>query len=389
MINFSRKTFMGYRRSDGSVGIRNEVAVIAAMDNINPVVRSICKLVPRALPITMIAGRGQFGQDNVQTQRTIIGLGKNPNLAAVLVVSLEPTSAGRIADAIVACGKSVRTITVQECGGSLNTACTGAKIVAQMLIDASQQIREECDLSSLNLAVECGGTDTTSGLASNPILGMVADQVVEAGGKVIISEVSELLGAEHILAARAVNPEVAQKILDVINDVEAEAKRRGVDIRGANPVPDNIRGGITTLEEKSLGGMVKAGTKTIMDVLGYAVAPSAPGLYLMNTPAPACESLTGLAAAGCQICVFTTGVGNSIGHPVLPCIKITANPKTVVHFADNIDLSLEQVLRGEESMAEAAARLYDDVLKVASGKMVRAEVLEQVENANAKLQPTV
>ncbi|ATW28407.1 hypothetical protein DCMF_06400 [Candidatus Formimonas warabiya] len=380
---------MGYRRSDGSVGVRNEVAVLAAMDNINPVVRSICKLAPRALPITMIAGRGQFGQDNVQTQRTIIGLGKNPNLAAVLVVSLEPTSAGLLAGAIAACGKPVRTVTVQECGGSLNTACAGARIAAEMLIDASQQVREECDLSSLMLAVECGGTDTTSGLAANPILGMVADQVIEAGGTVLISEVSELLGAEHILAARAVNPKVAKKILDVINNVEAEAKRRGVDIRGANPVPDNIRGGITTLEEKSLGGMVKAGTKTIMDVLDYAAAPSVPGLYIMDTPAPACESLTGLAAAGCQLCVFTTGVGNSIGHPVLPCIKITANPKTVVYFADNIDLSVEKVLRGEESMTEAAARLYDDMLKVASGKMVRAEVLEQIENANTKIQPTV
>ena len=384
-----RRTFMGYRRANGTVGVRNLVLVLSAMDNINPVLRTIGQVVPAAVPLPTISGRGQFGQDHEQTQRTMIGLASNPNVAAVVVVSLEKTSAGKLADAIALSGKPVRVVTVQECGGSLNTVCAGARAAEELLFETSEQLREECDVSELLFTVECGGSDTTSGLASNPVLGMVADRIVEMGGGVLLSEISELLGTEDMLAARAVNKETADKIYKVINHVEEEAKRRGVDIRGANPVADNIRGGITTIEEKSLGGMVKGGSSPIQGVLDYACRPDGKGLYLMETPAPACESLTGKAAAGSQIAVFTTGVGNSIGHPIMPCIKISANPKTLHTFGDNIDFALDAVLSGEETFDCARDRLYEHVLKVGSGKMTKAELLNQLENANAKIQPTV
>lgn len=371
------------------MGVRNLVVVLSAMDNINPVVRTIGQVVPAAVPLPTIAGRGQFGQDHEQTQRTMIGLACNPNVAAVVVVSLEKTSAGKLAEAISKTGKPVRVVTVQECGGSINTVCAGARAAAELLFETSEQQRENCDVSELLFTVECGGSDTTSGLAANPVLGMVSDRIVAAGGSVLLSEISELLGTEDMLASRAVNKETADKIYRVINHVEEEAKRRGVDIRGANPVPDNIRGGITTIEEKSLGGMVKAGTAPIQGVLDYACRPEGKGLYLMETPAPACESLTGKAAAGSQLAVFTTGVGNSIGHPIMPCIKISANPKTLDTFGDNIDVGLSCVLSGEETFTSACERLYEHVLKVACGKMVKSEILNQLENANAKIQATV
>lgn len=382
-------TFKGYRRPDGTVGIRNHVAVLSAMDNVNPVVRSICQLVRGTIPVTTLFGRGQFGADNEQTLRTLIGLGRNPNLAAVLVISLEPVSAARLADGIKVTGKPVLAISVQEAGGTINAVSEGARIAADLVIAASAIEREDVDLAELVLAVECGGSDTTSGIGANPAAGFVADRVVDAGGAVLLSETSEFMGAEHILARRAVNEEVGRQIIAAVKSIEDDARQRGVDIRGANPVPDNIKGGLTTIEEKSLGAIAKGGSRQIQGVLRYAERIPGKGLYIMDTPAPAVESLTGLAAGGALLAIFTTGVGNTIGHPVLTTLKITANPNTARVFGANVDFDLSDVITGLASLEEVGNRLLAEVIKVSSGKRTKAEVLGQEENGIARIEPTV
>lgn len=383
------KTFLGYRRPDGSVGIRNHVAIISAMDNVNGVVKKIASQVKGVLPLTILYGRGQFGADNDLTVNTLIGMGKNPNIAAVLVVSLEKVSAKKIADGIAQSKKPVQYLAVQDAGGSTEAVYQGTKIAMDMMIKASEQQREEFPLSKLILGVECGGSDTTSGIASNPVVGYVADQIVDAGGVVFLSETSEFMGAEHVLAERARTPEVARKIYAAVKRIEDDAKSRGVDIRGANPVPDNIAGGLTTIEEKSLGAIMKGGTATIQDILEYGQSPWGKGLFLMDTPAPACESMTGLAAGGTQIILFSTGKGNIMGNPIAPTIKVSGNPKTVNVMTANIDVDVTGITAGEESLAEAGERLLEELIKVCSGKKTKAEVLGEEEIAISRIQPTV
>ena len=382
-------TFSGYARPDGTVGIRNHVAILSAMDNVNSVVKKIAAQVKGTIPITTWYGRGQFGADEEITTRTLIGLGSNPNIAAVLVVSLEKVSAKRLADGIGATKKPVAYLAVQDSGGSIEAVAKGAKIALSMVLQASEQKREEFPLSKLILGVECGGSDTTSGIASNPSLGYVADRVVEAGGTVFLSETSEFMGAEHVLAARARTAEVGCKIYAAVKRIEDDARARGVDIRGANPVPDNIAGGITTIEEKSLGAIMKGGTATIQDILEYAQKPWGTGLFLMDTPAPASESMTGLAAAGTQIIIFSTGKCNIMGNPLAPTIKVSGNADTLKVLSDNIDVDVADAASGAASIEECGMRVLSEMIKVCSGKMTKAEVLGDEENAINKIQPTV
>jgi altronate dehydratase large subunit len=383
-----KDTFWGYRRADGTVGIRNQVAILAVMDNANGVVRHLAQLVRGTLPLTVWYGRGQFGADDTLFRRTQAGLATNPNIAAVLVISLEKVSAGKVAETIAKSGKPVRQISIQDVGGTVEAIATGMRMLAPLVEAASEQRPEQVPLSELILGVECGGTDTTSGIASNPALGWVADQVVAQGGVVYLSETSEWMGAEAVLARRARSPEVAEAIYASVRRIEQDAIARGVDIRGANPVPDNIRGGISSIEEKSLGAIIKGGTTTIQDVLPYAQRASGKGLYLMDTAAPAAESMTGLAAGGAQLIIFTTGQMNIMGCPVAPTIKVTGNPRTAQRLADNVDVDVSPMLTGE-SLETAGTRLYQRMLATASGRMTRAEVFGDEEIAISRIEPTV
>jgi len=341
--------FLGYRRQDGQIGIRNHVAVMAAMDNINGVVSAICDQVRGTLPLPIWYGRGQFGQDAELTEKTLAGLGRNPNFGAVLVVSLEPVSAKKLADAIAATGKPVEWIAVNE-GNSPMAAARGAQIAAGMVSQLSEQPRVQLNLGDLVVGVECGGSDTSSGIATNPILGRVADAVVDAGGTVVLTETSEFIGAEHVLAERARNEDVRKRILASVKRIEDDAAARGVNIAGANPVPDNIAGGLTTIEEKSLGAILKGGTRTIQDVITYADRPPGKGLYVMDTPAPASESMTGISAGGAHLILFATGKGNIVGSPVSPTIKVSSNPDTVRTMPINIDLDTSSAFKGTGSI---------------------------------------
>jgi altronate dehydratase large subunit len=370
------------------VGVRNHVAVLSVMDNVNGVVRHLAQLVRNVLPLPVWYGRGQFGADDELYRRTQVGLASNPNIAAVLVVSLEKVSAEKVSAAIAKSGKPVAAISVQDVGGTIEALAHGMRHLAPMVENASEQRRERISLSELTLGVECGGTDTTSGIASNPALGWVADKVVAAGGKVYLSETSEWMGAEQVLAKRAASPQVAEAIYAAVRRIEDEALRRGVDIRGANPVPDNIRGGISTIEEKSLGAIIKGGTSQIRGLLPYATCATEAGLHLMETAAPAAESMTGLAAGGAQIIVFTTGQMNIMGCSVSPTLKITGNPRTAQRLADNVDVDVSGMLEGE-TLDAAGSRLLSRMLRTASGRLSRSELFGDEEIAISRIQPTV
>jgi altronate dehydratase large subunit len=360
------------------------------MDSANPTVRRIADMVPTVQPVTIPYGRGQYGEDGDQTRRVLTGLGSNPNVAACVVVSLEPVSANDLAQAIGMTGKPVAAIAIQESGDTLRAAYDGAVVAARFVREASRQRRDVAPLSELTLGVECGGSDTTSGIASNPALGWVADRVVEAGGTVYLSETSEILGAEHVLARRAIDDSVHADIIRIVDAIEVEARRRGVDIRGANPVPDNIKGGITTIEEKSLGAILKAGTMPVRGVLRYGErATGDHGLYVMDTPAPAVESLTGLVSGGCQIIGFTTGVGNSIGASISPVVKISGNPNTVKRMQMAIDSDVSRVTLGLESLEDAGERLGQSILDYVQGSMTASEILGEQEIAISRLESTI
>ncbi len=380
--------FWGYRRPDGRVGIRNHVAILAVMDNVNGLVRHLGQLVKGTLPIPVWYGRGQFGADDEMFRRAQVGLVTNPNIAAVLVISLEQVSARKVAERVAESGKPVENISVQDVGGTVEALAAAMRYLIPMVEAASAQQRIFVPFSELVLGVECGGTDTTSGIAANPAIGFVADRVVAAGGTVYLSETSEWMGAEQMLEKRAASKAVGEQIWAAVRRIEDSAISRGVDIRGANPVPDNIRGGITTIEEKSLGAIIKAGTTEVKAVLDYAVQADGRGLYLMDTAAPAGESMTGLAAGGAQVILFSTGQMNIMGCLVAPTVKITGNPRTAVKLRDNLDVDVSPMLEGED-LASAGARLFDRMTEVANGRYTKAEILGEEDIAISRIQPTV
>lgn len=300
-------------------------------------------------------------------------------MSAVLVVGhgCEQLSPGELAKEIALSGKRVEVIVVQEVGGTKKTTSLGKRIVREMLQEGANLVREPIPMSELILGTECGGSDYTSGLASNPAVGAACDMLVAEGGTVILSETPELIGAEHLVAKRARTPEIAKQVLDAVAWWEKEALAAGQNIRQANPSPGNIEGGITTLEEKSLGCIHKAGTSSLEEFMTYASHPTKKGLVYMDTPAHDIEQLTGMVAGGAQVIVFTTGRGNPVGTPITPVIKITANRDTYRKMRDNMDLDVSKVLQGKETVAQAGKRIFEEMVSVASGKVTRAEKMGQ------------
>jgi altronate dehydratase large subunit len=319
------------------------------------------------------------GEDRVLVKKTLVGFGTNPNVFAVLIVGngCEQLSPEEIEKEIAPTGNRVEVIVIQNVGGTRKTISLGKKIVKEMLQDASKLSREPIPLSELILGTECGGSDYTSGLASNPAVGVACDMLVAEGGTVILSETPELIGAEHLLAKRAKTPEIAKQVLDAVAWWEKEAISAGQNIREANPSPGNIDGGITTLEEKSLGCIHKAGTTSLEEVVTYASYPARKGLVYMDTPAHDIEQLTGMVAGGVQIIAFTTGRGNPLGTPIAPVIKITGNKDTYHKMRDNMDMDVSKILQGKETVRSAGKRIFEEIISVASGKVTKAEKLGQ------------
>lgn len=384
-----RDTFWGYERGNGSVGVRNHVAVISAMDNSNFVARRVSEAVRGTVPVCPCFGRGEVGADLEQHIAILGGIGANPNVYGAVIVSLEPVIAGKIADIIRKEGKECHVLAFDDHGGTIGTTAEAVRIAKRMVIGASRQRRRKFPISKLLLGNECGGSDTISGLISNPAAGMAADRLIDAGGSVLLSETTEWMGAEEQLKARAVTPELGQRIVDAIKWYEDYVISIGIDLRGTNPAPDNIKGGLSTIEEKALGAVEKGGSRPIQDLITYAERPHVRGLTLVDASPGGVENTTTLAAAGCQLIIFSTGKGNPIGNPVVPTIKVTGNPNTMVSYADNIDVDLSETISGNQTLQEAADQLFDAMLDHADGKLTTAEVLKDTEIAVTRIGYTV
>ena len=389
----STDTFLGYRRPDGRVGTRNYLLVVPTVICASVVAERIAASVgPRAAALPHLAGCGQLGPDRRVTHETLAAYCGHPNVGAVLVVALgcEQVIAQHLADAARAAGKPAAILAIQSEGGTVRTTARGIEIASAQVAGLETERRVSCELDSLILCVKCGGSDYTSGLAANPALGRVADRLVDSGGTAVLGEIAEIMGAEHLLAARAVSPEPAAQLLRIISRVEAETIALGLDIRGTQPSPGNIRGGLTTIEEKSLGATHKAGERTpLTDVVPYAGRITKRGLTVMDTPGLDVESVTGMVAGGAQVVVFTTGLGTPTGNPIAPVIKITGNAQTASAMSDNLDLDVSGILDGRETMDAAAGRLFAEVLEVCSGRAPAAERLGHREFAIHRRNPTI
>lgn len=371
----------GYVRQDGKIGFRNHVLVIPSVICATETALRIAQSVNGAVALYNQHGCVQLEFDLRITMRTLIGLGKNPNVASVLVVSLgcESASPEKIADEIAKTGKRTELVKIQDLGGTLKTVEKGVRLAKEMVEGASRIKKEEVNFRDVVLAIECGGSDITSGIVANPVSGYVADKVVDLGGTVIFSETPEMIGAEHTLAKRAISKEVADEIYKIVSRWEKKAIEAGVDMRGTNPTPGNIRGGITTIEEKSLGAIIKGGTKPIQGVLEYGEQPSNKGLYIMDTPGQDVESMVGMVAGGAQIILFTTGLGTPTGNPIAPVIKITGNPRTYAKMKDNTDFNAGTIIEGAETIEQAGKKLFNLMVEVLNGKLTKAEVLSHRE----------
>lgn len=369
----------GFLRPDGSYGIRNHLLVLPTSVCASDTAVRIASQVPGAVAVPHQHGCCQVGTDYAQTVRTLIGFGKNPNVGAVLIVSLgcEGIQAEPVRKEIAATGKPVEAVVIQEHGGTLGALQAGIRIAAGMAAALSAMEKTDFDISQLVLGLECGGSDPTSGIAANPVLGVCSDLLIQAGGSSILSETTEMIGAEHLLAEKAVTPEIAEAFLAMVRRTEQYAIDMGQDLRGSQPTPGNIEGGITTIEEKSLGCIYKAGTAPLVGTLEYGEAiPAAPkGLYFMDTPGQDIDSITGMVAGGAQIIVFTSGRGTPTGCPIAPVIKLTGNYDTYHKMRDNIDFNAGRAITGEATIEELGRKLFEDMIAVCNGRLTKAESL--------------
>ena len=368
-------SFLGYPRQKGLVGTRNHIGVISTVSCANDVTWWITQEVKGCTPFVHGQGCTQTQPDLEQVTQTLISLGWNPNLAGVLLVSLgcESVSVDKIAEGIAESGKPVDKVVIQKVGGARAAIERGTRIVQAMVLEASTIKREEFPDSKLVLGVKCGASDTTSGLVSNPATGAACDLLIDNGGTCIFGETTEFIGAEHILTSRAATSEVAQQIIDIVSRMEQRVTAMGVDMRGGQPTTGNIAGGLSSIEEKSLGAIAKAGTKTIKAVYEYGERPQGKGLFIVDTPGREPEFLTALAAAGAQVIIFSTGLGAPQGFPFVPVIKVTGNPNTYNQLADHLDVFAE--LGNGNTITEMGQVLYQEALAVASGKQTKAEII--------------
>ena len=384
-----KTTFLGYKRSDGTVGVRNYVLILPTVVCASHVAKRISEVVQGTVALAHEHGCAQNGEDKEQTKRVLTGIARNPNVSAVLVVGLgcETIGVPEVAEEIAKSGKPLETLIIQDNGGTLESISKGSRIAQKLVEYASQLKREEVGIESLMVATQCGGSDACSGISANPASGYASDLVVKAGGTVILAETTEMIGAEHLLAERGVDKDVSQKILWFVKRVEDRAKAIGVDIRLANPAPGNIAGGITTLEEKSLGAVVKAGTCKINEVVDYGVKPSCKGLVIMDSPGQDTASIAGELASGAQIVTFTTGRGSPAGSPIAPVIKIATNSLMYSRMSDNMDVNAGTIVDGTETIEEVGERIFDEILEVASGRLTKSEILGHREFSIDRLHP--
>lgn len=374
----------GFRRPDGRVGIRNHVVILPVDDLSNAAAEAVARVVPGALALPHAYGRLQFGADLDLTFRTLIGTGANPNVAAAVVIGIEPTWTDRLADGIAATGKPVERFSIER-HGDLATIAAASRAAARLVQDASELVREPVERREILISIKCGESDTTSGLGANPAVAQVVDRHIDDGGTVIFGETTEITGGEHLVSARCVDDDVRARFEGFFDDYRRTVEAAGVDLLGSQPTQGNIRGGLSTIEEKAMGNLAKTGTHPVVDALEPACAPSRPGLNFMDSSSAAAECVTLMAAGGAVLHLFPTGQGNIIGHPIEPVIKITANPLTASTMPEHVDLDVAGLLRQEYGLKEAGDQLMEIVERTVNGRLTAAETLGHREFIMTKL----
>ena len=374
-------TFQGYVRPDGKVGSRNYVAVIPTVICATDVAQAICHAVVGTVGFFHHQGCCQLPMDLKRVTDTLIALGSSPNVGAALIVSLgcEGTDVARAIREIGATGKPVEVVRIQEMGGMSRAVQIGTDLAQKLAMEISGLQRETVDISRVVMGIKCGGSDTTSGMASNCVIGYVADKLVDLGGTVVFGETTEFLGGEHILARRAVSGEngpVGQKIYEIVRRMEERAKATGEDMRGGQPTPGNIAGGLSSIEEKSLGAIVKSGHRPIQGVLEYPdMVTDQKGLWIKDAPGREPEILTSMAATGAQALMFSTGRGAPQGFPSMPVMKICGNPNTYERMSHDMDLNAGRIILGERSIEEVGEEAFALLLRVLNGTMTKNEAI--------------
>ena len=381
--------FFGYRRPDGRTGVRNKILILPASVCASDTARIVAGQVEGAVTFNNQNGCSQVGADQQMTVDVMAGYAANPNVYGTVVISLGCENCQM--DLVVAAirertNKPLEQFIIQECGGTVKTVELAVRAARKMAAEASLVQKEPFPMSELIVGTECGGSDPTSGLASNPLIGEMSDRMAALGGTSILSETTEFIGAEHILARRGATPEISQRIYDIVHRYEKALQLVGEEVRAGNPSPGNKAGGLTTLEEKSLGCIHKGGHTSVNAVYDYAkqVEPHK-GLVIMDTPGNDPSSVAGMVAGGCQVVVFSTGRGTPTGNPIAPVIKITGNKLTFAKMEDNIDIDASPVLYGPQSLEEMGDVLMEELQAVASGKLTKAEALGFTEMAIARV----
>jgi (2R)-sulfolactate sulfo-lyase subunit beta len=375
----------GYRRENGDVGIRNHTVILPVDDLSNAAAEAVAKVVPGTLALPHAYGRLQFGPDLDLTFRTLIGTGRNPNVASVVVIGIEPNWTERVVEGVAKTGKKVRGFAIER-HGDLRTVEAAARVAARFLADDSEQHREPVRRGEIMLSIKCGESDTTSGLGSCPTTAEAVDRWVDAGGTVLFGETSELTGGEDLIAARCVNDAVRARFQEIYDDYIEMIERTGANLLGSQPTQGNIRGGLSTIEEKAMGNIAKTGGRPVVGALAAAEPPGAqPGLYFMDTSSAAAECITLMAAAGATLHLFPTGQGNVIGNPIEPVVKLTANPQTVETMSEHVDVDCSGLLRREYDLTAAGDRLMEICDRTINGRLTCAEVLGHREFALTRL----
>ena len=380
--------FLGFQRTDGSVGIRNHVAVISSGRCANEITATIADTVNGAVPVLHTHPCARLKEDNEWALRVLAGMGSNPNVAAAIVVGIgcENPPPQKIADGIAKSKKPVEVLTIMESDGFQDLLDSGRKIAHRMVSEASQIQRKPFPLSYLTLGVKCGGSSAISGIAGNSVTGRVCDQLIAEGGTIIFSETTEVIGATHLLAKRAINNDVAKRLEQAVERMEARITAAGGDIRGTQPTHANIEGGLVTIEEKSLGALSKTGTPPLQEVLKYAEKPEGKGLFFMDGPAMTSELVSGEAAAGVHIHIYNVGGGLTASFrcppgwsgelPIIPQVAIVSNQSKPQDSQEKefFDIYADKIIDGTESVDQVADKFFQEIINVASGKLTKREM---------------
>jgi (2R)-sulfolactate sulfo-lyase subunit beta len=369
-------TFLGYRRENGRVGVRNHVIILPLDDLSNAAAEAVAHNIKGALAIPHPYGRLQFGADLELHFRTLIGAGCNPNVAAVVVIGIEDSWTQKVVDGIAATGKPVAGFGI-EGHGDHDTILRASKVAREFVQNASEKRREPCGIHELWVSTKCGESDTTSGCGSNPTVGNAFDKLYETGNTLVFGETSEITGGERIVADRCRTPDVKERFMFMFNRYQDMINRHKTsDLSDSQPTKGNIAGGLTTIEEKALGNIQKIGKKCMVDgVLDKAEVPTGPGLWFMDSSSAAAEMVTLCAASGYAVHFFPTGQGNVIGNPILPVIKICANPRTVRLMSEHVDVDTSGLLQREMTLDQAGDQLLECMLRTANGRLTAAEAL--------------